>query len=192
MAQPIHYTNRKGVTYYLRATTTKAGKVRYVMTKIADGALTELPEGYAITENINGQVSVGRIQPRLITDLEPAIVKSELERLGLNRYRCEVKGRYITVYEPLHRESDYSPILKSMGVFTPVMKEHLSEMIDKGPLEPVMRFRLLDEDKRIFEVQRMTYRGEGGWMSLHKFGHLIDLVRKYLKHLGKDTFYDLM
>ena len=38
----------------------------------------------------------------------------------------------------------------------------------------------------------MTYRGEGGWRSLHKFGPLKDLAQKYLKHLGKDSFYDLM
>ena len=192
MAKPIKYTNRKGKTYYLRATTTKAGRTRYIMTRTADDALTKLPEGHVITENVNGQVSIGRIQPRLITDLEEAIVKSELEKLGLNKYRCNVKGSYITVYEPLYRESDYSEMSEEMGVFAPAMKKYISERIDKGPFDPVMRFRLIDEDKRIFELQRMTYRGEGGWMSLHKFGPLKDLARKYLKHLGKDTFYDLM
>jgi hypothetical protein len=192
MAEPIHYTNRKGKTYYLHAATTKTGRTRYVMTRAEDGALTKLPEGYAITETVNGQVSVGHIQPRLITDAEQAMIKSELERLGLNHYRCDVKGTYITVYEPLRREDDYSPILKSMGIFAFAMKEHMSEMIEKGPCEPVMRFRVFDQEKRIFEVQRMTYRGEGGWRSLHQFGPLEDLVRKYLKHLGQDSFYELM
>lgn len=192
MVEPIHYTNRKGKTYYLNTTTTKAGKSRYVMTRTAENALTELPEGYAITENVNGQVSVGRIPPKLITYVEQEMIKTELERLGLNRYRCEVKGRYITVYEPLPRENDFEPILKGIGVFAPLMEEYLSKRIDKGPFDPVMRFCLFDDDKRIFEVQRMTYRGEGGWRSLHEFGSLAELAQKYLEHLGKDSFYELI
>jgi len=62
MAESIHYTNHKGKTYYLHAVTTKAGKTHYVMTRTAEDALTKLPEGYVITENVNGQVSVGRIK----------------------------------------------------------------------------------------------------------------------------------
>ena len=192
MSKPVSHTNRKGKTYYLRAATTKTGKIRYVMTKMAEGALTELPEGYTITESVNGQVSIGRIQPRLITEPEQAMVKSELERLGLNRYRCDVKGTYITVYEPLHRESDYSEMLKEMGIFAPAMKKYISERIDKGQYDPVMRFRVFDQEKRIFEVERMTYRGDGGWRELLKHGTLKELIRRYLEHLGKESFYELM
>ncbi len=192
MSKPVSYTNRKGKTYYLHAATTKTGKTRYVMTKTAEDALTKLPIGYIIAESVNGQVSAGRIQPKLITDSEQAMVKSELERLGLNRYCCDVKGSYITVYEPLHRESDFLPILKSMGALASMIEEYLSERIDKGPFEPVMRFRVFDSEKRIFEVERMTYRGRGGWMSLHEYSALKKLIRKYLKHLGKDSFYELM
>ena len=74
MAESIHYINRKGKTYYLHTATTKAGKTRYVMTRVAEDAVTKLPEGYAITENVNGQVSAGRIKPRPITMLEEAMV----------------------------------------------------------------------------------------------------------------------
>ena len=87
------------------------------MARTTESALTELPEGYAIGGSVNGQVYVGRIQPRLITHLEETLVKAELEKLGLHKYRCEVKGTYITVYEPIHRESDYSEMLTEMGFF---------------------------------------------------------------------------
>ena len=192
MAEPIHYTNRKGKTYYLRAATTKKGKTRYVMTRTAEGALTKLPAGHIITESVNGQVSVGRTQPRLITDSEEALVQSELEKLGLNRYRCDVKGLYIIVYEPLHRESDYSEMLEEMGFFALGMKKYISERIDKGPFDPVMRFRIYDQEKRMFGAERMTYRGHGGWRELLKHGTLKELIRMYLKHLGKESFYELM
>ena len=190
--KPIYYTNRKGKTYYLHASATKIGKIRYVMTRAAEDALTEFPEGYAITENVNGQVSVGRIRPRSITDTEEDMVKSELETLGLNHYRHELNGACITVYEPVYKVDDLLPTLQKMGISNTSQKETLAEIVNNGPFEPVMRFWLFDEHNRVFEVQRMTYRGEGGWRSLHKFRPLKDLVRKYLKHLGKDTFYDLM
>ena len=192
MPEPVQHINRKVKTYYLHAATTKTGKTRYVMTRAREDALTELPEGYAVTENINGQVSAGRIQARLITETEQAPVKSKLEKLCLPHYRCDAKGACITVYEPVHQRDDLSPTLQKMGICTAAFKENLAAIVDKGPFEPVMRFRLIDRDKRIFDVQRMTYRGEGGWRSLHKFRPLIDLVRKYLKHLGTDSFYELM
>lgn len=192
VAESIHYTNCKGKTYYLHATTTKMGKNRYVMTRMAEGALTKLPEGYVITESVNGQVSVGRIQPRLITELEEARVKSELEKLGLINYRIAVKRAYITIYEPLHHEDDYLPMLKQMGVFPTMMKKILAKMTAKGPFDPVMRFHIADKENRLFSVERMTYHGNGGWRSLHKSGTLTELIQTCLKHLGKESFYDLM
>lgn len=191
MPDPVSYTNRKGQTYYLCAATTKSGKRRYVMAKTPEGALTELPVGHTITESVNGQVSVARIQPRFITDAEEALVQAELSRCGLDDCRCDAKGKYITVYEPLHSPQNYSEMLKEMGVAAMVAEDYISNTIKKGPFEPVMRFGLVDPDKRIFEVQRMTYRGTGGWQSLHKGGSLADLTREYLPHLGKESFYEL-
>jgi hypothetical protein len=192
MAESIHYTNCKGKTYYLHAATTKTGKTRYVMTRTAENALTRLPEGYVITESVNGQVSVGRIQPRLITELEEARVKSELEKLGLINYRIAVKRAYITIYEPLNHEDDYSSVFEQMNVFPIMMKKILAKRLAKGPFEPVMRFCIIDKEERLFDVERMTYRGYGGWRSLHASGTLPELIQRYLKHLGKDSFFDLM
>ena len=162
------------------------------MAKTKANALTELPEGYAITESINGQVSMERIKPRLINDAERVTVKSHLEKLGLSRYQCDVKGDCITVYEPIRRIDNLLPISQKISIATAALRENLADIADKGPFEPVMRFRLFDKGKRICEVQRMTYCGEGGWMSLHDFGTLIKRTRKYLRHLGKDSFYELM
>ena len=191
MAKSIHYINRKGKTYYLHAATTKTGKTRYVMTKTEDGALTEIPKGYSITESVNGQVSIGRIRPKRITDLEEARVKSELNKCGLNKYRCGIQGLCITVYEPLYDESEYLDTYEPMGVTTTAMTQYVSERIEKGPFNPVMRFHVLDQDERIFEVERMTYRGDGGWSWSLNCGPLAKLTQKYIKHLGRESFFDL-
>ena len=192
MAESIHYTNRKGKTYYLHAAATKKGETRYVMKRMAEGALTKLPEEHLITESVNGQVSVKRIQPRLITALEEARVISELQKRGLDQYRVAVNRTYITIYEPIHDNDHYSPILEQVGVFSTTIKEILAERATKGPFEPVMRFRIIDKEKRLFDVERMTYRGYGGWRSLHESGTLAELIQTYLKHLGEDSFFDLM
>ena len=148
--------------------------------------------GYIIAESVNGQVSAGYIQPRLITELEEARVKSELEKIGLVNYRVTVKGIYATIYEPSHHEKDCLPMLRQMGILPARTKEIMAKMVNKGPFEPVMRFSLIDKDKRSFCAERMTYRGMGGWMSLSRPMALTKLLQKHLKHLGKESFYDLM
>jgi len=130
MAESIHYTNRKGKTYYLHPATTKAGKTRYVMTRSAEDALTKLPEGYVITENVNGQVSAGRIKPRLITKLEEARVKSELEKFGLANHRVAVQHTYITIYEPRYHEEYYLPMLEQMAADASVLHMEKEDLIE--------------------------------------------------------------
>jgi hypothetical protein len=194
MTEPVQYTNRKGKIYYLHVTATKTGKIRYAMKKQPENALTELPAGHVITESINGQVSVGRIQPRLITDFEEASIVHALQKHKPEHYRVTVKDVYLTIYEPIGLEEEYSSLLEEMGmgIVPGLLKKTLANMINRRPLEPVMRFRLFDPQKRIFEVERMTYRGRGGWRSLHKLGTLAELAQKYLKHLGQDSFFDLI
>ncbi len=56
---PASYTNRKGVIYYLCEGKTAAGKAHYYFTSQDQGKrLEEIPEGYTIRENVNGQVSL--------------------------------------------------------------------------------------------------------------------------------------
>ena len=102
--KPVSYTNRKGKTYYLHAAVKKSGRTVYVMKTSPKGALTEVPQGYAITEGVNGEVAVGRPKPRQLTEQEETLVATQLECLGLGGYRCAAKGAYITIYEPLRMD----------------------------------------------------------------------------------------
>jgi hypothetical protein len=43
-----------------------------------------------------------------------------------------------------------------------------------------------------YSVHRMTYRGEGGWSWPLDTGPLQKLLRKYLKHVGTEEFFELM
>ena len=213
---PYTYTNRKGVEYYLHAKTTAKGKTRYAMTRESDGALTELPEGYEIAENPNGLVSVRQAKPRLIFPAERELVETCLREYGLKYYRLEVKSKEITLFEPNFDIDEVAgidtPFAGMPGSIAGEIQTRARETFGSRALEaymqdrqqrakermanharfsPVLRFTLCDEEKRLFDVSRMTYRGEGGWHWLEELP-LPKAARKYVKHLGKESFFDLL
>jgi len=211
-----HYTNRKGVTYYLHRHTGQGGKPRYTLKRSAEGALDELPAGYEVTENVNGQVSVRRARPRQITKEEEDRVRSALNQHQLSQYRLEVKDDQITIFEPDRDPGAIAEQLNPMAGMPVGLGEQLEAQVRKelgdaavdkylqqhkqGAREqlehttnyaPVLRFGLIDKQRRLFVAARMTYRGEGGWHELDCMG-LTEAVDRYLPHLGKESFFDLV
>ena len=62
-----------------------------------------------------------------------------------------------------------------------------------NPMSPAFRFKLIRKKERVFEAQRFCFRGGiEDWISLHHEGTLDELCQYYLKHLGKESFYELM
>jgi hypothetical protein len=165
-SKALSYTNRVGATYYLHHGKTKTGKPRYFVAKtVREGAIGEMPEGYEFSESINGVVSVRRVSTKAskIPDTDLAMVRAELARhQHLGQHRVEVVKGEIVVYELAYRL--YSPVMK----FVPA------------------------EEPGHYDVHRMTYRGEGGWSWSLAIGPLQKLVKKYLRHVGTEGFYELM
>ncbi|MDD2456587.1 MAG: hypothetical protein PHE10_09700, partial [Kiritimatiellae bacterium] len=55
--------------------------------------------------------------------------------------------------------------------------------------QAVMRFSLVDRETRAFTVERYCFRGRiDDWIWLDGPGALAGLARKYVKHLGQDSF----
>jgi len=111
----FRYVNRKGVAYFLHESRTKAGKVRYTLKRSADGAMSDLPAGYEALENVNGQASVRKARPRQIAPLEEKPAQAARKSHGLGRYRIEVKGRHITVFEPDRDVDEIAELLSPFG-----------------------------------------------------------------------------
>ena len=192
---PITHTNRKGTVYYLHQGITKTGKPRYYFAREpSERGIERIPDGYEITESVNGVVSLRRVTPQLISDLEVQAVKLAVQSHShLRRYRVDVKKDAITIYEPVG------------GMIDEVMKKIWGGTIPDSTLErirleneryaqytPVMRFLLMDAEKREFTVERMCYRGGmEGWLSLHRWGNIRSLGKQYIHHLGKESFFDL-
>lgn len=97
------------------------------------------------------------------------MVTAALARLAHPQlYRTQVKGDHIEVYE---REGMDAADLARLEreLFPGIDRELLRRTVmERGRFAPVLRFALQDADRRIFVVERMTYRGAGGWRPVER------------------------
>ena len=185
----ITHTSRTGKTYYLHTGPKHGGGTQYFLSTKAAGPLAErVPEGFEIHETVNGRVYLRRQQPKLIREEELECVRGPLAqpRAGC-RYQVEAQDRVITVHESCNDSS-----------FTRSWATHLSaaehERIQTqfAHYQPVMRFTLVDEEQRRFAPERYCFRGSvDDWIPIGPPGSIKQLAGNYLKHLGKDSLYEL-
>ena len=193
---PITHTNRKGVIYTLCQGVTNTGKPRYYFTpKPNDHALDAIPDGWEISESVNGVVSLVRRRPQPIEDAEVAAVRAALEdHPHGKRYRVEGRGKQIVVYE--RQGPDLDDILQSIDPelrLSPERARDLEEsMAARARYEPIMRFTLMDAEQRRFTAARMGYTtSREGWQSLHLTGSIHELARQCIPILDTDEFFGL-
>jgi hypothetical protein len=170
----ITYTNRHGDRYYLHAGRTRTGKLRYFVAKTSgEATLDAMPEGYELTESINGVVSVRCIDRRgpQAPEQHVELVRAEMgQHSHLRYYRaesvraslCGIRGIESALDLPAARIC-YAPIMK----FAPY-------------------------GAGCYPVHRMTYRGQGGWSWPLAKGPLAKLVGRFVGEIGTNEFFDLM
>ncbi len=190
---PITYTNRKDVTYFLHRGETKTGKLRYFFSRKDQGDLIdEIPAGFEIRESPNGIVSLAREKPRRIQDSEVKLVKAALDRHPNKDLDCrlDVKPDSITIYARMGPTVDVLvDTFTKLG--SAVKPEGVGKMLDRDArYEPVLRFELEDEKARIFNVERMTYIGQGGWLYLDS-DRIKPLASRLIPLLDTDDFFEL-
>jgi hypothetical protein len=188
----VEYTNRKGKTYYLHAGKTKKGNPRYHFSMEPPAeSVKAIPEGYEIYENPNAQVFLRKILPKEILDEEMAFLEKELRAHAKpTKYIIDTKGKVITIFW-----TDQSG--GAMGDFSSLfgaarMEEYCQS---HAYFSPLFRFTLVDPQKRLFVAERFCFRGSiDDWICLLGGGpdSLEILVRKYVRHLGEESFYELM
>jgi hypothetical protein len=193
---PVTYTNRKGKTYILCKGTTKTGKPRYYFSPDPKGEIMDhIPEGYEIRESVNGQVSLARTRPALITKAERAAVERAIAKHPEARnYRLDVKQKHIIVYENIG--PDMEDLFEIFQEIIPISRSRAEELRGQqeqfSEFSPVLRFILADPQQRTFRVERMTYSGMGGWRRLYSYsGDIKELAPKLIPRLGTDRFFEL-
>lgn len=194
---PVTYTNRKGTAYYLCQGLTKTGKLRYYFAREPkDDSPTQIPDGYRISESVNGTVSLIKDQPQLILPQESAAVEKALSRHPKsNAYRMAIKNNRIIIYERL------GPDLEMLGAilegFSPlpatVVRKRLQEQFEKtGRFSPILRFILADPKEHTFIVERRVYLGTiEDWIEIGVSGKLAKIARQLILKLGTDEFFEL-
>lgn len=185
----VQHTNRRGQAFYLHKGTTKTGKAKYFFSLNNRGELVDtVPQGFEIYENPNAQVFLRRKQPKLITDEELALVEEGLKRYcPQERCRVEVRQGAIIVFAP---DQNLSELEKTIGF--------LSELKATGVFErftsysPLLQFVLADKERRTFITRRYCFLGSvDDWIEIGRPDRLTTLVKKFVKHLGQDSFYEL-
>lgn len=189
LVMTITHTSRTGKTYYLHTGPKRGGGVQHFFSTQSAGSLAEhLPEGFEIHESVNGQVFLRRKQPRLIQDEEIACIESGLpKQRGSHRYKVEIRGNTLTIFESVDNFGGLKPI------FPWIDAKKEAELRERSAhYQGVVRFVLVDREKRLFAPARFCFRGSvDDWIPIGPPEPVNPLAEKYLKHLGRDSIYEL-
>ena len=187
----VRYTNYKGETYYLHKGTGKKGGSQYSFSKKEVGApVKSIPKGYEIYEDTNGRVFLRKTVPPKISKEELSVVENSTRQFAkIKDYKIDVKRKAITIYLPDQEIDD----LRSCFGFLVSVNHSLLDAPLRNILtySPVMRFILFTQKERIFRVERAGFLDDD-WVLLDDSNDLQKLAKKYCRHLGKDSFYDLI
>ena len=189
----LAYTNRIGDTYFLHEGKTKMGKVRcFVANQPRDGALTTMPEGFEFSESINAVVSVRKIQgsePK-IPAKDIALVQTEMNHHShLRDHRVDTIKDEIVIIEPENYRLSLDTNRVPDGF--EIAFRNASRMNRRIRYNPVMKF-VPTKKKTEYRAHRMTYRGEGGWSWEIASGPLPKVVKNLIRHIGKESFFELL
>ena len=196
---PVTYTNRKGVTYYLCRGVTKTGKPRYHFAREIKGEpVDKIPEGYKISESVNGIVSLAKDRPSQILPDEIAWVEASVKRHPKpHNYRVSAKHDRIEIYERVGPDADdliaeFSS-LSGLSGLSALQADRLRERHDhRAQFTPVLRFILADPQRRTFRVERWCYLGSiDDWINVGSMGPVAQLAREWIPKLGTDRLFEV-
>jgi hypothetical protein len=193
---PVTYTNRKGTTYYLCQGVTKTGKPRYYFAREPKGEpVEEIPEGFKISESVNGIVSLVRDRPTLIRPQEVAAVEAAVGRHPKShKYRVNVKHNRIEIYEMIGPDAEeLAAGLAQEGFAIPALADRLRSTLEgHARFTPVLRFILTDAERHTFRTERWCYLGSiDDWIDVGPMGPVDRLARHWIPKLGTEQFFEL-
>lgn len=188
----LSYKNRKGQIWHLYEGKTKLGKPKYFLSQAstAENAAPakKVPDGYEIYEKPNGQVFCRKKLPVLITDEEVRLLEAELARRKLGACIVERKGEDLIIHEA-HASG--------LGVEYRRLYGHMADQVEAAMAksrhyQPILRFKLMNEGKRLFSVFRWCFKGSiDDWFPIDYEKSLAKLAATYIKHIGQESFYEL-
>lgn len=194
----LEFKNRKGDSFYIKSRKTKKGNPAFFLTKKKDDkCLDIMPNGYEVFEKYDtGVLYVRKKKKSTFTKEEIALVEKELRsNKSLADYKLDVHGEEIKIYisEAGGGGGGSSQLLKMLGGLG------MSENKLKNTYEFLKKYeeqmRIIssgDKESRLFQISRYCYRGSiDDWIPIGLDHDFEALIRKFLPHLGKESYYDL-
>lgn len=193
----VEYTNRMGDVYYLHVGKTRTGKPQYYFSrKPSDTPVDAVPAGYEIYESPEaGRVYLRKTRPAAITPFEREMVRDGIRRRAeLEHFLVDAEGNSLTVYLPTATWDTEAPLVEERHFMSPQkVRAAVDRIIRCSRYDKMMRFVLTNEEERLFRVERWCFLGSiDNWIPLDGPAPLADLMGKYVKHLGKESFFELM
>jgi hypothetical protein len=188
-AVSVVYTSRTGKQYYLHMKTTAARRPSYFFSTDGHAPLAEaVPDGYEVFENVRGQVFLRKKTVAVIHAEELSLVEQALRQHGEPwRYIVEVKKKSITIHEAGDM-AGLDGMVRELGGRALSDEEKRSS----ATYMAVMRFTLADRTGRTFVAERFCFRGSvDDWIPIAGPDALSAHLRRFVKHLGRDSFYEL-
>lgn len=189
-AFPVQHQSRTGKTYYLVQRTSKTGRPAYTFTTSPEGQpAVAVPEGYEIYENASGQVFLRKKVAVLVSDAEMAVIRNALHAQGPAwKFWVEVRKDVVTIHEAggnMDSLSDMCWTFQRRELTDEERRRYASYMA-------VLRFTLVDPNTREYVTERYCFRGSvDDWIHIGGPGALAAQCRKFIPHLGQESFYDL-
>ncbi|MCH7726769.1 MAG: hypothetical protein IH991_09855 [Planctomycetes bacterium] len=189
--------NRRGDTYLLQSSETSAGKRRFYFGRKLTGTPVEaVPVGYEVFESPErAQVYLRRERP---TAIEREIVAEGIRRLApVDHFIVDVEPDSLVVYLPTKGTDEVNKLVHVLAgpdaLRTRRFQEACDELVRQSDYEKMMRFGLVDEEGRLFQVDRWCFRGSlDCWVLVGGPASLSDLVEEFVGHLGAESFFELM
>jgi hypothetical protein len=197
----LRHENRRGEVYYLQEGKTRSGKPKYYAGKKLTGTpLAAMPEGHEFYERPEtAQVVVRRLPESPITELERRQAEDIVRRAsGLAYFVVAIEGDALVVYTPSATRDDADRLIDLLagpgfGKGSARANAYRAEYVRKSQYMKMLRFDLVDADRRLYRAERWCFRGSiDDWISLPGTGPLAKIVEQYARHLDKESFFELM
>lgn len=181
------YKSRKGNEYYLYSKITSKGNIKYYMsTKIQKGSIDEIPKGFEVYENPDGNVTLRKVFTHVLNLDEKEIIEKVIKKMCKGvEYLLDDRKDGVGIY-----------IDESYGKRTSVLD--LSYLtLGLGRPNRIMynpTFKIYkDKQDNEYYIERICYLGGSlDWIYIDKNSELKKICEKYFVHIGKESFYELM
>ena len=191
---PITHTNAKGKIFYLHQGTTKTGKPKYHFSMQSEGTLAEsIPAEFEIYENPNAQVFLRRIPAKIITDQERQVVEDGMRKYAdVKDYKIDIRGNVIAIYTADQDMATLVAIVRDPHASSEENARRRQLLRESIHYSELVRFMLIDDRRRTFVTQRYCFIGSiDDWIDIGRSGKLAHLVKQHVKHLGKESYFNL-